>query len=891
MAINQSIDDSDSDTLLTSRLDAAVDTDSLKRQLTAQVNHSQQLLSTRFFAGVPAERLVKQRAFAVDQILQTLWQHLQLSDASLTLIAVGGYGRGTLHPYSDIDLLLVHEHALTDQQETQVAQLWSLSWDIGLEVGHSVRTLAQCRQKALEDITIATNYLDARLLCGNPSIFQRFQELQRQADFWPSDSFFMAKSNEQLQRHQKHHQTESNLEPNIKAAPGGLRDWQTILWISAHYFGTHNLADLRSQNIITDAEHQHLQQGYLFLTKLRFALHLHSKRDDNRLLFDYQKTIAQVLGYASDQAEQAVERMMKDYYRTAMHISLLNEMLMQHFKEAILDHQQSHAIHPINARFQSHNDFIEVTAADVFLRHPSALLEIFVILANTPALLGIRAATARLLRDHSNLIDEAFCANSSHHALFLDLLRAPHQLYTQLTRMNRFGILSRYIPAFAHVTGQMQFDLFHIYTVDAHILQVVRNLRRFRYAATIDQFPIAASLFQQVKRVEILYLAALFHDLAKGRGGDHSELGAVEAKMFCLQHNLSEYDAELVSWLVKYHLLMSHMAQKKDISDPDVIHAFAQMVGNLNRLNHLYTFTVADICGTNPNLWNTWRAGLLARLYQETRQVLQQNLGKPIDKQEQIQTTQSKALACLADQQVDDQPARALWKHFGDEYFLREQPDDIAWHTQAILQHHSTDPLVSVKRPDSAHLSAGIRIFIYTEDQLNLFLATVATLDQLQLTVLDAQIMTSTSQISLDTYFVQPAEGSALAQEHNPLPIIQKSLMHTLTNMKAFKKPHPRRLPRQLKPFMGVSQIILSHELHTRQVDVEVITLDRPGLLVQIADVFTEFELAVHSAKIVTLGERAEDIFSISTKGSDRLQDPIFCQQLCDALQQRLDTV
>jgi [protein-PII] uridylyltransferase len=872
-------------------IDNTLDTDRLKTQLAEQVRTTQQQISDDFFAGKPAEVLVQQRAAAVDQVLQTLWQHLRLDNKNLTLIAVGGYGRGTLHPYSDIDLLLIHESPLTTEDEAQIAQLWSLSWDIGLEVGHSVRTLEQCRQKALDDITIATNYLDARLLCGASENFRRFQDLQRHADFWPGESFFMAKSAEQLQRHQKHHQTEFNLEPNIKAAPGGLRDWQTLLWVSAHYFGTRQLNDLLTQNIITEAEYQHLHQGHLFLTRLRFALHLHSKRDDNRLLFDYQKTIAQLLGYSSSQAEQAVERMMKDYYRTAMHISQLNEMLMQHFKEAILDHQQSHNIQPINADFQSHNDFIEVTAPDVFKRHPSALLEIFVILANTPKLLGIRAATARLLRDHINLIDDAFRENPDNHRLFLSLLRAPHELYTQLTRMNRFGILSRYIPAFAHVTGQMQFDLFHIYTVDAHILQVVRNLRRFRYEASLEQFPIAASLFQQFKRLEILYLAALFHDLTKGRGGDHSELGAIEAKTFCLHHGLSEYDAELVSWLVKYHLLMSHIAQKKDLSDPDVIHAFAQKVGNLNRLNHLYTFTVADICGTNPNLWNTWRAGLLARLYQETRLVLQQNLSKPIDKQEQILATQSKALACLADQQVDDQPARALWKHFGDEYFLREQPDDIAWHTQAILQHHSTEPLVSVKRPDSLHLNAGIRIFIYTEDQLNLFLATVATLDQLQLTVLDAQIMTSTSQISLDTYFVQPAEGSTLAQENNPLPIIQKALLHTLTHMQTFKKPHPKRLPRQLKPFMGVSQIILSHELQTRQVDVEVITLDRPGLLVQIADVFTEFELAVHSAKIVTLGERAEDIFSISTKGSNRLQDPAFCQQLSDALQQRLDTV
>ncbi len=544
-------------------LDISTDTETLKTQLTLQVNRSQEQLSTRFFAGIPADILVQQRAHAVDQILQAIWQHLQLNTSSMTLIAVGGYGRGALHPYSDIDLLLIHESLLTAQEETQIARLWSLSWDVGLEVGHSVRTLEQCRQQALDDITIATNYLDARQLCGNADNFQRFQDLQRQADFWPGESFFMAKSAEQLRRHQKHHQTESNLEPNIKAAPGGLRDWQTLLWISAHYFGTLQLDDLLTQNIITDAEHQHLHQGYIFLTRLRFALHLHTKRDDNRLLFDHQKSIAQLLGYASDQAEQAVERMMKDYYRTAMNISQLNEMLMQHFKEAILDHQQTHDIQPINTLFQSHNDFIEVTAPDVFQRHPSALLEIFVILANTPKLLGIRAATARLLRDHSNLIDETFRANAHNHGLFLALLRAPHQLYTQLTRMNRFGILSRYIPAFAHVTGQMQFDLFHIYTVDAHILQVVRNLRRFRYEASLEQFPIAASLFQQLKKIEILYLAALFHDLAKGRGGDHSELGAVEAKAFCLQHNLSEYDADLVSWLVKYHLLMSHIAQKK----------------------------------------------------------------------------------------------------------------------------------------------------------------------------------------------------------------------------------------------------------------------------------------------------------------------------------------
>lgn len=866
-------------------------TEILKVELSRQLKLVQQRLQERFYSGISTELLVQQRAEAIDQLLRLLWQHFTLNNHTMTLIAVGGYGRGTLHPYSDIDLLLIHRPPLTPQDADTLAPFWSLLWDIGLEVGHSVRTLLQCHQDALGDITIATNFLDARYLCGNADLFTEFQTQKRQADFWPADSFFLAKNQEQLERHQKHNQTESNLEPNIKAAPGGLRDVQTLLWISTHYLGARTLADLFTRNMITSAEHQHLQQGLQFLTRLRFALHLHNQRDDNRLLFEYQKSIAQLLGYDSSQAQQAVERMMKDYYRSALHISQLNEMLMQHFKESLLDQQQAHQITPINTRFQARNDFIEVIDSDLFNREPSALLEIFVILANTPSLLGIRAATARLLHNHNHLIDEHFRQQPANQALFLALLRAPHQLYTQLTRMNRFGILGRYIPAFEQITGQMQFDLFHIYTVDAHTLQVVRNLRRFRYAASVESFPLAALLFHQCKKIELLYLAALFHDLAKGQGGDHSTLGAQQARTFCLKHGLSSADAELVSWLVQYHLLMSFIAQKKDISDPEVIHDFAQKVGTQDRLNHLYTLTVADICGTNPKLWNTWRAGLLARLFQETQQVLQRQLPKPIDKQEQILATQSKALACLADQQVDDQPARALWKHFGDEYFLREQPEDIAWHTQAILQHHSTNPLVSVKRPSSPHLNAGIRIFIYTEDQMNLFLATVATLDQLDLTVLDAQIMTSTSQISLDTYFVQPAEGSQLAQQANPLISIQEALLHTLTHMQDFKKPNPRRLPRQLKPFRSTSQIILSNDVHTQQMEVEVITLDRPGLLVQIAGVFADFALAVHSAKIVTLGERAEDIFSISNKDAYRLQNAEFCQQLCTALQQQLDSI
>lgn len=843
------------------------------------------------FADTPIRELVAARAALVDGVLIAAWRFFSLDrDSNSALVAVGGYGRGELHPHSDVDLMILSAtkpcSATCDNLEKFIAFLW----DIGLEIGHSVRTLDECVALARDDITIATNIMEARTLIGDDNLRAVLAERTGPQQMWPSDQFFEAKRQEQDARHAKFSYTEYSLEPDLKNAPGGLRDLQTIAWVAKRHFGADSLDDLVEVGFLTIDEHSVLNKCQDYLWRLRWLLHQINGRNENRLLFDYQRQVAGRLGHQDNNNNLAVEQSMKNYYRVALAISVMNELLLQLFDELILQVGKKDRVQPLNRRFQVHNDYLEVTEENTFQRYPSALIEAFVLLGQNPEIKGIRASTARLMIQNRKMIDEGFRQDSRNTSLFMELLRAPHALFTQLRRMKRYGILGQYLPEFGRIIGMMQYDLFHIYTVDFHTLTVIKHMRRMRYDSAREQLPLAHEVFYRLPKPELLYIAGLYHDIAKGRGGDHSTLGADDAIAFCQRHGLTNWDTKLIAWLVKNHLLMSVTAQRKDISDPDVVHEFARKVGDLVHLDYLYTLTVADINATNPNLWNSWRASLLRQLYRETRRALRRGLNNPIDKQDWVDETRDTALKLLEQRQVDRSAIEQLWSGIGDEYFLRENAADIAWHTEAILSRPDPKaPLVLTRESSGVQFEGGTQLFIYTPDTENLFATTVSAIDQLGLTIVDARIITSADGFTLDTYVVLDEQGTPIGEDWPRLEAIRTGLTEALSDPSRFPDILQRRMPRRHRHFNVPTQVVISNDIINDRTTVDIQTLDRPGLLARIGRIFAEFNLLVQNARIATLGERAEDVFFVTGRDGQPISDPELCQRLQQYIKEELD--
>jgi len=542
--------------------------------------------------GASGAQLLQWQTDVTDMVLTHLWQAQGDRFAAMELIAVGGYGRAELHPHSDIDIGILLSKPATDSQATDLSAWVTQLWDLGLDIGHSVRTVKDCEQAAKDDVTVITNLMESRLLCGQGELYRQMRDITATTNMWPSPAFFEAKMVEQENRHSKFQTNAYRLEPNVKESVGGLRDIQTISWVCQRQFGTRDLNDLVTHELLTQAEFDGLTESLELLWKIRYLLHHYSgKRED-------------------------------PFYRSVMELQRLNDIILQGIGGVISGVTASMQPVPINKRFQVRNGFLEVTRDDVFDNYPSALLEVFVLFGNTTIAENMRSNTVRLIRSHLHLIDDDFRANPLMRGLFLKIFSDPNKLTRKIRMMNRYGVMAAYIPAFDAIVGRMQYDLFHIFTVDEHTISVIRNLRRFALPEYAHELPFCGFVAQQLPRPELLYIAGLFHDIAKGRGGDHSILGAQDADTFCRQHQLTSEATELVRWLVRHHLLMSMTAQRKDISDPTVQIEFASQIGTLNKLNHLYLLTVADIRATNPELWNSFKESLLQQLYQSTALLL-----------------------------------------------------------------------------------------------------------------------------------------------------------------------------------------------------------------------------------------------------------------------------
>ncbi|WP_199507562.1 MULTISPECIES: [protein-PII] uridylyltransferase [unclassified Psychrobacter] len=837
--------------------------------------HINEDISSALARGVSIRQLVAARACAIDDLLTALFNWFGLNHTDLALFATGGYGRGELSLYSDIDILLLSPEAIDRDVGARIDKLVAILWDVGLEPALSVRSVNDCLEAA-HDHTIASALLEARLITGNEDLQDVPVELVN--ELWSQRTFYEVKIEEARVRYLQHHATEYNLEPNIKTAPGGLRDIHIIGWVTKRYFRVGKLYDLVQQDFLTEKEFDELSFAEGFLWQIRHHLHEFTGRNENRLLFDYQREIAQRMGYepqADDEPNAAVERFMRDYYRCAMQISTLSEMLINHYYETIIEPQLPEAERPktrsLTAHFNQIGNQISMAHHRVFAQHPDAILEMFLLMGQH-GIKNIRTHTLRALKIAARGIDQTYRDNPQHQALFLANLKEQNYLFHRLRAMNRYGVLGNYIPAFAQVTGLMQYDLFHRYTVDAHTLFLIRILHRFTDDTYRQNFPLVSAIFQRIERKEILVLAAMFHDIAKGRGGNHSELGETEAIEFCLAHGMSAADANLVGWLTRYHLLMSMTAQKKDISDPEVVTYFADMVGNVTHLNHLYVLTVADMNATNAQLWNSWRATLMKQLYSQTRRILRADIDAPTNRQDMISATRKQALEMLDsvdNQHMNRDEVLVLWDDLGDEYFLREITEDILWHTEVILNHPpigrasnaDSPPLVVLREHRELALDA-VQVFVYTQDQANLFAVTMAVFDQMNLDVLDARIITATRDFALDSYVLLDRSGTLLADTER-----QEELKARL--IEAFKNPASpkvttKRIPRQLRHFDVPTKISFEFNEAASQHIMTLQTLDQPGLLARVGQVFLKQNIEVHAARITTLGERAEDMFYIS---------------------------
>ena len=817
-----------------------------------------------------------------DEVLQSLWTCAQFPN-NCALLAVGGYGRGELFPHSDIDVLILLSDQSADDEhfKTSASSFITACWDAGLEIGSSVRTVSECVSEAAKDVTVQTSLLESRLLTGSATLHKNFTKTYRAA--LDPQAFFTAKTLEMRQRHHKFEGTPYALEPNCKESPGGLRDLQLILWLSKAAGYGKSWDELGRKGLATVREVRELKRNEALLSLVRARLHMAAKRREDRLVFDMQHLVAESFGYLaqgeSRAQRKASEELMKRYYWAAKAVTQLAQILLLNIEERLFEQNQS--LIWINERFADKAGMIEVTSDELYQHNPHAILETFHIYQTTVGVKGLSARTLRALYNARGIMNASFRSDPANREMFKKILQSPQGITHAMRLMNQTSVLGRYLWVFRKIVGQMQHDLFHVYTVDQHILMVLRNVRRFFMAEHVHEYPFCSQLAAGWDKPWILYTAALFHDIAKGRGGDHSDLGAVEVKTFCRQHGIAKGDAQLIAFLVQHHLVMSSTAQKQDLSDPDVIEAFAKKVGNERYLTALYLLTVADIRGTSPKVWNAWKGKLLEDLYKLTLRALG---GRAPDASALVQARKTEALQKLALYAMPHEVEKALWNTLDVSYFMRHDASDIAWHARQLSRHVAPNAPKSIApRADSmpatelksikneaivrARLSPvgeGIQVLVYTPDQSDLFARICGFFDSEGFSILDARVHTANNGYALDTFQVV---SNSLGEHHRELmQMIESELPRTLaTHVSLAELPPPAksRVSRRVKSFPVAPRVSLAPDDKAQRWLLTVSCADRSGLLYSIARILAKHQINLQLAKVMTLGERVEDNFLI----------------------------
>ena len=797
-----------------------------------------------------------------DGTLKTLWRQAGFT-RPFALIAVGGFGRGELFPYSDVDVLVLlpneHSPATDAQLKTQIEGFIGSCWDAGLEIGSSVRTVAECLEEAARDVTVQTSLLEARLITGSAELFAGF-ERQFFSAIDPG-AFFIAKTLEMRQRHSKFEDTPYALEPNCKESPGGLRDLQVILWVAKAAGYGNDWDALAKSGLATAFEVQQIKHNEAVLRLIRARLHLLARRREDRLVFDLQNAMAQSFGFEAppDNTDNRAfvrpsEALMKRYYWSAKAVTQLNQILLLNIEERL--NPSTQAPQAINARFYDKAGLVEVASDDLYQREPHAILETFLIYQTTPGLKGLSARTLRALYNARDLMNGKFRNDPVNRETFKQIMMQRSGITHAMRLMNQTSVLGRYLWAFRKIVGQMQHDLFHVYTVDQHILMVLRNVRRFFIVEHAHEYPFCSQLAAGWDKPWILYTAALFHDIAKGRGGDHSELGAVEARRFCKQHAFSKEDTQLIEFIVHEHLTMSRVAQKSDLSDPDIVAAFAKRVGNERYLTALYLFTVADIRGTSPKVWNAWKGKLLEDLYRLTLRVLG---GHAADPHDEVEARKRDALIMLALHAQPFEAHKRLWETLDVGYFLRHDAADIAWHTRQLSRHVGAGkPIVRARK---SPVGEGLQVVVYTPDQADLFARICGYFDQGGFSILDARVHTANNGYAMDTFQVVT---SALPDHYRELTsMVESELSRVLAEAGPLPPPSRGRVSRRVKSFPITPRVTLRPDEKGQRWLLNISASDRLGLLYCVARVLARHKINLQLAKINTLGERVDDTFLI----------------------------
>ena len=818
---------------------------------TGLIDHFRQSRPT----AAAATRLTKALARHVDATLTDLWATINMPPMA-ALVAVGGYGRSDLFPHSDVDVLVLVNTDLGPSAQHAIEAFITACWDIGLEIGSSVRTVAECVDESKRDVTVQTALLESRWVCGAKPLFISFQK-QAGATMDPR-AFLRAKTLELRQRHVKFEGTPYALEPNCKESPGGLRDLQVLVWIARAAGLGRTWAEMAAKGLITPFEVSQLHKHEGSLKLIRALLHCVAGRREDRLVFDLQTAVAESIGYKPSKGQRSSEVLMHRYYWAAKAVTQLNQILMLNIEERVMA-SGAVPMRPINARFFDRAGMLEVASDELYLENPHAILETFLVFAQTPGLQGLSSRTLRALYNSRQVMDANFRRDPINRELFLDILRQPKGQTHVFRLLNQTSVLGRYLWVFRRIVGRMQHDLFHVYTVDQHILMVLRNVRRFFIPEHAHEYPFCSHLASTWNEPWLLYIAAIFHDVAKGRGGDHSELGTLEARRFCRDHGMSREESALIEFVVKHHLTMSRIAQKEDLSDADVISAFAQMVGNERYLTALYLVTVADIRGTSPKVWNAWKGKLLEDLYRLTLRALggaRPNLDAEIEARK-VEARQNLALhSALPGTEVP------LWKTLEVSYFARHDAAGIAWHARSLWRHIETPSPIVRARPSP--VGDGLQVLVYSPDLPDLFARICGYFDGAGFSIQDAKVHTTRTGYALDTFQVVSSriEGSPGAYR-DLISMVETQATIALASTGPLPEPSRGRVSRRVRSFPVTPRVSLNPDERAQRWLLTVSASDRSGLLYAVARVLARNGVNLQLAKVTTLGERVEDTFLV----------------------------